>query len=159
MSSCLFLFRINVYSEVTNLFRIPWLGDHLLIKIRINNCIEKSFSRSEFSLRYLRTYPSFMKAEFTNESASTAFPCLEDSSLQYPFLADHSGMNSFRSLGLWDRGFENHSRHGCLYCVRLFYVCIVLCVGTGLATGWSSVQGVLSTVYRIKKLIKRPRHN
>jgi hypothetical protein len=43
--------------------------------------------------------------------------------------------------------------------VRLFCVYIVLCVGNGLATGWSSVQGVLPTVYRIKKLKKRPRSN
>jgi hypothetical protein len=28
-------------------------------------------------------------------------------------------------------------------CVRLFCVCVVLCVGNGLATGWSLVQGVL----------------
>jgi hypothetical protein len=37
-------------------------------------------------------------------------------------------------------------------CVRLFYVCVVLYVGSVLATGLSPVQGVLSTVYRIKKL-------
>jgi hypothetical protein len=48
--------------------------------------------------------------------------------------ADHSGrpvcsMNCLRSLERWDRGFELHSRHGCLYCVRLFIVCVVLCVG------------------------------
>jgi hypothetical protein len=40
----------------------------------------------------------------------------------------------------------------CLFCVR-----VVLCVGSGLATGWSPVQRVLQTVYRIKKLKKRPR--
>jgi hypothetical protein len=34
----------------------------------------------------------------------------------------------------------------CLFCVY------VLCVGSGLATSWSPVQGVLLTVYRIKKL-------
>jgi hypothetical protein len=40
------------------------------------------------------------------------------------------------------------------------FVCYdVLCVGSGLATGWSFVQGVLPTVYRIKKLKKRPRSN
>jgi hypothetical protein len=33
------------------------------------------------------------------------------------------------------------------------FVC-VLCVGSGLATSWSSVQGVLPVVYRIKKLKK-----
>jgi hypothetical protein len=32
-------------------------------------------------------------------------------------------------------------------CVRLFCVCAVLCVGSGLTTGWSPVQGVLRTVY------------
>jgi hypothetical protein len=40
-------------------------------------------------------------------------------------------------------------------CVRLFCVC-VLCVRSGLATGWCPVQGVLPTVW-IKKLKKRPR--
>jgi hypothetical protein len=44
-------------------------------------------------------------------------------------------------------------------CVRLVYVRVVLCVGSGLVTGWSPVQGVLPTVYWIKKLKKRPRFN
>jgi hypothetical protein len=43
-------------------------------------------------------------------------------------------MHSLPPLEHWDRGFESHSRHGCLY-VRLFCVCAVLCVGSGLATG------------------------
>jgi hypothetical protein len=42
-------------------------------------------------------------------------------------------------------------------CVRLFCVCVVLCVGSRLATAWSPFQGVLPTVYKIKKLKKRPR--
>jgi hypothetical protein len=37
-------------------------------------------------------------------------------------------------------------------CVHLFSVCIVLCVGSGLATDWSPIQRILPTVYRIKKL-------
>jgi hypothetical protein len=41
--------------------------------------------------------------------------------------------------------------------VRLFCVCVVLRVGSDLATGLSPVQGVLPTVYRIKKLRRRPR--
>jgi hypothetical protein len=44
-------------------------------------------------------------------------------------------------------------------CVRLFCVCVVLCVGSGLVKGCSPVQGVLPTVYRIKELKKRPRSN
>jgi hypothetical protein len=58
-------------------------------------------------------------------------------------------MNCLRSLERWDRGFEFHSRHGCL-CVCLFCVCVVLCVGSGLGTGWSPVQGVLPTVYGLR---------
>jgi hypothetical protein len=55
------------------------------------------------------------------------------------------GMNYFRLIECWDRGFESHSRHGCL-CVHSFCVCVVLCLGSGLATSWSLVQGVLPSV-------------
>jgi hypothetical protein len=44
-------------------------------------------------------------------------------------------------------------------CVRLFCVCFVLCAGSGLATGWCPVQGVLQTVWKLKKLKKRPGFN
>jgi hypothetical protein len=37
-------------------------------------------------------------------------------------------------------------------CVHLFSVFVVLCVRNGLATGWSLIQGVLPTVYKIKKV-------
>jgi hypothetical protein len=53
---------------------------------------------------------------------------------------------------------SNPSR-GMNVCARLFCVCVVLCVGSGLVTGWSSVQGDLPTVYRFTKLKKRPRSN
>jgi hypothetical protein len=39
--------------------------------------------------------------------------------------------------------------------VLLLCVCVVLCVGSGLATGWSPVQWVLPILYRIKKLKNR----
>jgi hypothetical protein len=51
----------------------------------------------------------------------------------------------------------SNSTQGMDVFMRLFCICIVLCVGRGLATGWSTVQGVLPTVYRIKKLRKRTR--
>jgi hypothetical protein len=41
--------------------------------------------------------------------------------------------------------------------VCVYSVFVLSCVGRGLVTGWSPVQGVLPTVYRIKKLKKRPR--
>jgi hypothetical protein len=52
----------------------------------------------------------------------------------YFLRADHSGLavwdvSCLRLLECWDRGFESHSRHGCL-CV--YSVCVVLCVGSGL---------------------------
>jgi hypothetical protein len=44
-------------------------------------------------------------------------------------------------------------------CVCVCVCAFILCVGSGLVTGWSPVQGVLPTVYRIKKPKKRPRSN
>jgi hypothetical protein len=43
--------------------------------------------------------------------------------------------------------------------VCVYSVFMLSCVGSGLATGWSPVRGVLPTVCRIKKLKKRPRSN
>jgi hypothetical protein len=60
-------------------------------------------------------------------------------------------MNYRQLLENWDRGFESHLRHGCLYAFVLF---VLLCVGSGLATDLSPVHGVLPTVYRIKKIKK-----
>jgi hypothetical protein len=48
----------------------------------------------------------------------------------------------------------SNSTQGMNVCVNLFSVCVVPCVGSGLATGLFSVQGVLPTVYKIKKLKK-----
>jgi hypothetical protein len=48
---------------------------------------------------------------------------------------------------------------GMVIFVRLFCVCAILYVTSGLATGWSPVQGVLPIMYRIKKLKKRSRSN
>jgi hypothetical protein len=43
--------------------------------------------------------------------------------------------------------------------VCVYSVCVVLCAGRGLLMGWSPVKGVVSTVYRIKELKKRPTPN
>jgi hypothetical protein len=48
-------------------------------------------------------------------------------------------MNRLPTLEHWDRGFESQSRRG-------FCVCVVLCVGSGLAMGWSAVQGARPSV-------------
>jgi hypothetical protein len=41
---------------------------------------------------------------------------------------------------------DSNPTQGMEVCLRLFYVCVVLCLGSGLATGWSLVQGVLPSV-------------
>jgi hypothetical protein len=52
--------------------------------------------------------------------------------------ASHSGravepMKYLRPLKYWCRGFE--STQGMDVCVRLFCICVVVCVGSGLAKG------------------------
>jgi hypothetical protein len=65
-------------------------------------------------------------------------------------IADHGsravwGMNSLRSLGCRDRRFESY--WGMDVCVGLF--CVVL--GSGLAIGWSLIQGVLDLKTEVKR--------
>jgi hypothetical protein len=68
------------------------------------------------------------------------------SEFQQAYINDHC----LRSLEHCDRGFESHSRHGC---ISTFILCLCCSyVGNGLATGWSPVRGVLLTVPWIKKL-------
>jgi hypothetical protein len=54
---------------------------------------------------------------------------------------------------------DSNPSQGMDVCMLLSCVCVVLCVGSGLATGWSPVKRVLLIVYRIKKLKNRPRFN
>jgi hypothetical protein len=39
---------------------------------------------------------------------------------------------------------------GIVVCVRLLCVCATLCAGSGLATGWSPIQGFQPTMYRLR---------
>jgi hypothetical protein len=36
-------------------------------------------------------------------------------------------MNCLPSIGTWDRGFEFHTRHGCLVCVCVYSVFVLSC--------------------------------
>jgi hypothetical protein len=64
-----------------------------------------------------------------------------------------------RSLGRWDRGFESHSGHGCLVSVCVYSVCVFLCLGSGLATDWSLVQGVLPKTNKLNSVDFSPQAN
>jgi hypothetical protein len=69
-------------------------------------------------------------------------------------LAIRKSPRTFRSCMLrkrWDRGFESHSRSGCLPVSCLL---VLSCVGSGLATGWYSDVGVLSTVCKVQNYRK-----
>jgi hypothetical protein len=54
------------------------------------------------------------------------------------------GMNCFRPLKHWSRGFESHFRHEYFSTFILF---VLSCVVSGVVTGWSPAQIVLPTVY------------
>jgi hypothetical protein len=84
------------------------------------------------SLLRLRASSSFVKYNFKYKQKRTKEK------------AGHSGRAVWGvGLGCWDRGFESRLMHGCLSAS----FCVVLsCVGRGLATGWSLVQGILPYV-------------
>jgi hypothetical protein len=70
---------------------------------------------------------------------------------QWPRVLRHELSSLARTLGSCVR----IPLKACMSVLRaLFRVCVVLCVDRGLATGWSLVQGILPTVYRIK-ILKR----
>jgi hypothetical protein len=66
---------------------------------------------------------------------------------QWPRGQTHEPSSPAQTLGLWVR-----VQLDAWICVRLFCVCVVLCVGMGLSTGWSQVEGILPTAHRIKEL-------
>jgi hypothetical protein len=72
---------------------------------------------------------------------------------QWPRGLRYELFSPVQTLGSWVRIPQ---RHGCL-CLRLFCVYVVLCADSGLATGWSTVQGVLPTVYKTTKVKKATR--
>jgi hypothetical protein len=66
-------------------------------------------------------------------------------------VAERSVLSSLaRKPGLWVRIPQNAWMFG--ICMCLFCVCVALCLGRELATGWSLVQGVLPSVKMIMKL-------
>jgi hypothetical protein len=130
--------------------------------------------RSQFYLLYLQVPPRVLCLTLIimMEAATRIFSLkhLRRRAFMRNVLAQHSGilfllriredwcsgcrsqwwrMKYLRPLERWDREFESHSRHGCLS-TFILWLCCPVC--NGLASGWSPVQGVLPTVYRIKKL-------
>jgi hypothetical protein len=71
---------------------------------------------------------------------------------QWPRGLRHEPSSPARILGSWVRTPFKEWMSVCVYSVF-----VLSCVGSGLAIGRSPFQGVLSTVYRINKLKKRPR--
>jgi hypothetical protein len=69
---------------------------------------------------------------------------------QQPSGLRHELSSLARRPGLWVRIPHKAWMFG--VCMCLFCVCVVLCLGRGLATSWSLVQGVLPSVQIIMKL-------
>jgi len=61
------------------------------------------------------------------------------------------------SLVNWTRGLWYEIPLEAWMCVHIFLHCVALCVGRGLALGWSPVQGVLPTLQKINLDQNRPR--
>jgi hypothetical protein len=75
---------------------------------------------------------------------------------QWPHGLRHELSSLVRTLGSWVR----IPLKAWMSVLCAFILCLCCsCVGRGLATGWSPVQGVLPIVYRIKKLKKCPSPN
>jgi hypothetical protein len=90
---------------------------------------------------YRMRYPSSQMKEY---SESMCKICRS----QWQHCLRHEQFSPARNTGV----VGSNPARGMYVCVRLFCVCIVLCIGRGLPMGWSPVQGVLPNVYRIKKL-------
>jgi hypothetical protein len=71
---------------------------------------------------------------------------------QWPRCLEHKLSLLARTLVSWVRITLKAWMSVCVY-----YVFLLFCIGSGLATDWSPVQRVLPIVCRIKKLKKRPR--
>jgi hypothetical protein len=67
----------------------------------------------------------------------------------FTYFVDIATLKYLLPLIHWDREFESHSSHD--VCLRLFCVCVVLCVDSGIATGWSPYR--LLTRFTVPELI------
>jgi hypothetical protein len=101
--------------------------------------------------------PAIMVLKFLYHAHKSSGKNIQPVNIQQPItvVARSRAWTVFARWNAWI--VSSNPTRGMDVCIRLFCVCVVLYVGSGLATGWSPVQGVLPTVYRIEKLKKRPR--
>jgi hypothetical protein len=108
------------------------------------------FQAVTFSMHFLSVHPS----QVLGPCFPPTFHCPNNTRCPITVVARSKAWTAFACSNTGIMG--SYPTRSMDVCVRLFCVCVVLCVGKGLATGWSPVQGFLPTVYRIKKLKKRP---
>jgi hypothetical protein len=110
--------------------------------------MEKLFIKPwhHFSHTTSKTVASFQMCEGWCLFLATSIAVIQFIWSQWPRDLRHEPSSPARTLGSW-----------VLIPLKawIFVYEFILCVGSSLATGWSPVQGVLPTVYKIKKLKRR----
>jgi hypothetical protein len=143
--------KFSVSESCRRWFEVAWFTCIWDIK-----CVYTLFPysmRSHLMSRLLELLSWFLQKTNKKSDRSSRSIC-EWCRSEWPHGLRHELSSPARTMGSWVRIPLRTWMSVCVYSV-----CVVLCVGSGLATGWSLVQGVLLTVYKIKKLRKRPRSN
>jgi hypothetical protein len=121
----------------------------------INEMFEPCFQCASTSI----WWEMFVSARIRAGSRFKRFLCfvlIDVRCLRLPQVADHWS-KAWTVLSRSNAGVVGSKpTRGIDICACVYPICISLRVGSGLTMSWSSVQEVLQTVYRIKKLGKRP---
>jgi hypothetical protein len=106
---------------------------HAVSPVYIEFCGAHHFGTCDVNLSFCTIHRLTAKCKYWSPYRGTSRTVLYSVDLNTRCPSQWS--RGLHSLERCDLGFESHSWHGCLYCVRLFCVCVVLLVGRGLARG------------------------
>jgi hypothetical protein len=126
-------FRINLCSSTTSICTTGLAAVH--------NSEDMSYCASKACT--LNSYPLSLCVRDNIDLLQTLKFCRS----QWPRGLRHEPSSPTRTLGSWVPIPIESLMSACV-----FSVCVVLCVGSGLSSGWSPVQGVLLTVCRLRNL-------
>jgi hypothetical protein len=128
---------INLIIIITVTEAIVWSGTFRFVIRRYMVRI----SAGTLAILIISFSPRQMSGYQLKLSCSCSPPHLHSNPLQWPRNLRHELPSLARTLGSWVRVPSKASLSVCVYSVF-----VLSCVGSGLVTGWSPVQGVLPTV-------------